>query len=135
MKKFLFIPLLFLALLSCDSDDSQPNDHADDSQPIDLSGSWNLLSFQCCLLESEEFDRGDVIWTFNADNTVDVRINTILIENSQLPIQEDSSLPYSSTSSTITLESIEYDYFFEEGQLFLTDEPEVDGSIIIFERR
>ena len=93
------------------------------------------MSFQCCLFESEVFDPGDIIWTFNSDNTLDVSINTTLIENSQLPIQESTSVPYSTTSDTVLLESIEYDYFFEEGQLYLTDDPEVDGPIIIFNKR
>ena len=126
MKRLLFIPVLIFCLLGCESDDSQSNS---------LSGSWNLLFFQCCLLESEEFDEGDIIWTFNPDNTLDVRINTTLTANSQLPIQESSSVSYSSTSNTVSFLAIEYDYFFKEGQLYLTDDPEVDGQIVIFEKR
>ena len=126
MKRFLFIPVFLFCLLSCESDDSQSNS---------LSGSWNLMSFQCCLLESEVFEEGDIIWTFTPDNTLNVSINTTLIVNSQLPIQESSTVSYSLTSSTVLFQSIEYDYFFKEGQLYLTDDPEVDGQIIIFERR
>jgi hypothetical protein len=126
MKRLFFIPFLFVCFFACDSDDSQSND---------LSGSWNLMSFQCCLFEPESFNQGDIIWSFNSNNTLDVTINTELIENSQLPIQENSSVSYSLTSNTVTLESIEYDYFFEDGLLYLTDDPEVDGPIIIFERR
>ena len=126
MRRFLLILVLLLSLSNCESDDAQSND---------LAGSWNLMSFQCCLFESEVFDQGDIIWTFNTDNTLDVIVNITLIENSQVPIQENSTVSYSLTSNTVLLQSVEYDYFFEEGQLYLTDDPEVDGSIIIFERR
>ncbi|MGD1844984.1 MAG: hypothetical protein ACFB10_06275 [Salibacteraceae bacterium] len=76
--------------------------------------------------------RGDQVWTFDVEtNQLHVRNNSPQPENS---ILASGTYPIAVGSQSVTIETVEYDYYFTNGRLFLSDHPEVDGPLIEFEK-
>ena len=125
MKKvgslFIFVWILF----GCDSGDLPANS---------IAGTWNLRTFQCCLFQTEQFNQGDIIWKFNSNEILEVNINIVLEDESQIPIQENGSFSYDFNQTSVVIDNTEYDFTLENDQLILSDDPEVDGPIIIFDK-
>lgn len=124
IRQINLILIMGILSLSCEDDIKQSNS--------EIFGTWNLISYQCCLSPSENYDQSEILWTFSNDGEFTANINTELEDNSQIPFQNSVTLTYTKTDTTVLINQSEYDYRIEEtGMLVLSDSPESDGAIII----
>jgi hypothetical protein len=123
VKPKLFLLVICIGLFfSCKSDDKiivlNP-----------ISGAWNLVDVSCeCAPPNFQANH---LWSF------DLIQNKVTVTNEQdenLQILNDGTYDFVLETNTILIESVEYDYYFEDGNLFLADEPESDGPLMKFER-
>ncbi|MEQ8707079.1 MAG: hypothetical protein RIC19_24315 [Phaeodactylibacter sp.] len=125
MKKTFLLLALITIFASCNKDD--------DGKPstTELGGEWNLVSVTC-LCEPVSLEVGEHIWDFDlSENQLNVINNVAEQLHTILPT---GSYPIIVTDSTVELQGIAYDYYFENERLFLADMPEVDGPLIEFVR-
>ena len=99
-----------------------------------LSGKWNLVYAQYGIAGYDNFAKNDIVWTFQNMNTVDVSINITLDAHAHLPIEQNGIFNTPSTDNKITLEGTEYDYYFEDNKLIISNNPQADGPLYRFER-
>jgi len=113
-------------MISCNSDDDKAS-----NPDQELNGIWNLtmVTCECPFIELEI---GQHTWDIDLDN------NTVVVQNN---VQEDThTIPDSGTyaisvtDTTFTFLETDFVYYFSDGDLFLEDEPEVDGPRITFKR-
>jgi hypothetical protein len=104
---------------------------SDDTNQItnELNGDWNLISVRC-FCEPINLETGEHIWEFNltenelnVTNNVSAGLHTIL---------ETGTYDIIVIDSKITILNVEYDFYFENEKLYLTNQPESDGPIIEF---
>lgn len=121
MKKIILLMAIVAIVFSCNE--------SDNSGQIknELNGEWNLVSVNC-LCEPINLETGEHIWKMNLTknelhivNNVSEEMHTIL---------ETGTYSILVIDSKITILDVEYDFYFENGALFLTDQPESDGPII-----
>lgn len=125
MKKLIFVFILSGILCSCS--DSNENDAISD----ELNGEWNLISVSC-LCEPVQLESGQHIWNFDLDNN---ELNVVNNVTEPLhTILETGTYVITVTDNKVTVQNIEYDYYFENGKLYLADNPESDGPLIKFEK-
>ena len=129
IKRIAFTLLLLGSgvFVGCDKD-------KDDDPQNQIQGAFSLLSFQCCLFTAEEFAAQQMVYEFDGEGTVIVTIDVELEEFSQVPIKESGTYSYTESGDRINLQGVDYDFTLIGDQLTLLDMPEVDGSIIVFER-
>lgn len=121
MKNIILL-LLFTVFISCSK-----NDNPVKTNP--LNSQWNLIKVTCeC--QTINLEIGEHVWTFNTSesklyvqNNVTEQLHTIL---------ETGTYDISISGDKITILTVEYDYYFENGTLFLADQPEADGPLIKF---
>lgn len=119
----IFLLLLFISILSsCEKNENDDNDH-------ELDGIWYLKSVTC-LCPPSNF-QGDHIWNFDTDN-----FNVTVINNpdEDLQILNSGTYAYSISATKIVIDSVAYDYFFQNKKLILAHMPELDGPYMEFER-
>lgn len=124
MKK-ISILLFFLGLfISCNTDDNSiPPTIAQ------VDGVWKLIDVSCeCIPPNFQTTH---TWDFNiSENKVTVTNET----DEDLQILDNGTYPFVITTSTITIESIEYEYFFQDGKMYIGIEYVADGPLLVFER-
>ncbi|GAA3617047.1 hypothetical protein Q4Q39_00560 [Flavivirga amylovorans] len=122
MKKIILIFALIGFMSSCSNDD-EPNKNT-------LNGTWHLIDVTCeC--SPVDFQKGEHVWNFNLSNN---KITVVNNPDENLQILDTGSYLFSLKEGKITILSVEYDYYFKDGNLFLSDHPEVDGPLIEFTR-
>jgi hypothetical protein len=123
MKKTVLLLAIVGFLFSCNESD-------DTNQIInELNGDWSLVSVTC-LCEPINLETGEHIWEFNlTENELNVTNN---VSEELHTILETGTYDINVIDSKITILSIEYDFYFENEKLFLTNQPESDGTIIKF---
>ncbi|MFA6401780.1 MAG: hypothetical protein WCX31_09175 [Salinivirgaceae bacterium] len=114
--------------LSCDKDATTQND---------LDGEWNLISFECCDLPKEEFNRNDIVWLYNTSKqNVTITNNTTIDITSQYNFTESGVYNIEIVEKEMTIyykeNEISYNYSISNDTLVLSNSPESDGSIIKF---
>lgn len=123
MKKIALLLAIFGMLSSCNGNDDtvEIND--------ELNGIWNLISVTC-FCDPVNLETGQHIWEFDMNanklhvtNNVTEDLHTIL---------ETGVYDISATSHTVTIQNIQYEYYFDNEKLFLADDPASDGPIIEF---
>ena len=109
-------------MISCNNDD-------ENGITNELNGEWNLV-YVSCECEPVDLEIGEHIWTFDLSenklyviNNVTEQLHTIL---------ETGTYNLSVTDNTVTIQTITYDYYFENEKLYLADHPESDGPLIEF---
>ena len=127
MKTIFFILSLFF-ITSCDKNDETSQETAD------LVGSWYLMSFNPGFGQTEEYNTGDIIWTINSDNSINVTLN--VTTSTQLPLNSNGNYSYNIISNDlVSVENVDYVYLIEEEQtLKLLDNPSSDGIILTFQK-
>ena len=127
MKTILLI-LSLVVITSCNRNEESRE------ETNDLVGRWSLMSLHPGLGQPHAYDNGDIIWIFNSDNTIDV---TLLVTplNNLLPLNQNGSYSYNIISDdSLSVDSRDYKYEFEDQVLRLLDNPESDGKTIIFQK-
>ena len=120
MKKLLlFVSIIFI--FSC----------SDDEVVETLEGKWNLVNVTC-LCEPINLDLGEQIWNFNTAN------NSIIVTNNVDPLPHtlltSGTYTYQVSGNTITLESVDYVYKFDDGKLSLDSGIASDSPLLTFKR-
>ena len=124
----LLLSIFFLA--GCRGDDSEHPIH----------GQWSLRSYTAGFQQPEKFNMGDVIWTFNPNNRLDVQIQSGIKCRCRCPISIDTSGHYRYSINDDGLKLInneherEYEYSIDNNILYISDNPEVDGCLVFFEK-
>jgi len=123
---FLILSLFFIT--SCNKNDET------NQETTDLVGSWYLMSFNPGFGQTENYNTGDIIWTINSDNSINVTLN--VTTSTQLPLNENGNYSYNIISNdSVNVENIDYEYQIEEEQtLKLLDSPSSDGIILTFQK-
>jgi len=95
-----------------------------------IGGIWKMIDVSCeCAPPNFQADH---LWNFNISQNA-VTVTNVADEN--LQILNNGTYTFTLDANTITLEAVVYDYYFEDENLFLADEPESDGPLIKFERQ
>ena len=126
--KIIFLILLLFLITSCYKNDET------NQGTTGLVGRWYLMSFNPGFGQMEDYNTGDIIWTINSDNSINVTLN--VTTSTQLPLNEDGNYSYNITSNnSVNVENIDYEYQIEEEQtLKLLDTPSSDGTILTFQK-
>ncbi len=123
MKKIL--PILFLAVLCC----ACPKPNSSDNP---LEGKWEMKNYSAFMPERPVINSGEIIWTFNTSiNKLDVANQ---IEDKYTFIQKSGTYDYTTNNDKITFDGQTFDYRFKNGELIISDKPELDGPMITFKR-
>lgn len=126
--KTMFLILSLFFITSCNKNDET------NQETTDLVGSWYLMSFNPGFGQTENYNTGDIIWTINSDNSINVTLN--VTTSTQLPLNENGNYSYNIISNdSVNVENIDYEYQIEEEQtLKLLDSPSSDGIILTFQK-
>jgi hypothetical protein len=134
--KLVLLSLLFLSVFSSCVKEMEPEERTlcATATCLALTGEWNLMQYSGGLMGFENYNKDDLTWTFNNNGMVDVLINTTL-NNSMMPIQTTQTTTYVVNGTIVQLGTgQDYEIAFENGQLILSRNPELDGPRIAFER-
>jgi hypothetical protein len=123
MKKLIFIFIVSGILFACNENDDN------NEVTNELNGQWNLVSVSC-LCEPIDLENGEHLWNFDINNSELNVVNNVT--ESLHTILETGTYDISVTSNKVTIQTVEYDYYFENGKLYLADNPESDGPLIAF---
>jgi len=117
--------VLFLALGLFSSCKKNEN-HQDKNE---LDGVWYLKNVTC-MCPPANF-QGTHAWGFDTDN---YNVQVTNSPDELLQILDAGTYPYSISATKITIDSVAYDYHFENNKLILSHKPEADGPYMEFER-
>lgn len=96
-----------------------------------LNGEWNLVMVTCeC--ETISLEAGQNIWLFNVQESKLEVTNNVTEQLHTIP--ETGMYDIVLAQNKVTFKEVVYDYYFENGKLFLADHPELDGPLIEFVR-
>lgn len=131
MKNYCMLLLIgLLSLGSCKKEDpTQKNTN------MTLTGDWYMTDW-LGFMQPEVYTYGDVVWSFDqAAQTVRVQNNN----SSSRDFQSSGVYAYTSTSTVVTITwgsgyNQSFDYSFANGEMTLSDSPELDGPILKFKR-
>ncbi len=125
MKKLIFLFIVSGILFSCNE--------SDDNNGVtnELNGQWNLVSVSC-LCEPIDLETGEHLWNFDIDNSELNVLNNVT--ESLHTILDTGTYDITVTNNKIVIQTVEYDYYFENGELYLADNPELDGPLITFRK-
>lgn len=100
------------------------SNNSDENDENIIIGSWSLIKFEPGFSPIEYFDKSQIIWVFQKNGIVYITINTSI---SSTPIKSSGSYNYSLTESRIIIDNTQYDYYFKNGFLIISDNPSADG--------
>jgi|TARA_B110000090_G_scaffold28107_1_gene29169 hypothetical protein len=123
MKKLIFLFIVSGILFSCNESDD--NNEATN----ELNGKWNLVSVSC-LCEPIDLETGEHLWNFDINNGELNVVNNLT--EALHTLLETGTYDITVTNNKATIQTVEYDYYFENGKLYLADNPESDGPLITF---
>jgi hypothetical protein len=121
MKRIIFLFILSGILFSCNESDG--NNEINN----ELNGDWNLV-YVSCLCEPIDLETGEHIWNFDINNSELNVVNNVT--ESLHTILETGTYDITVANDKVTIQTVEYDYYFENGKLYLADNPESDGPLI-----
>lgn len=124
--------IIISLMLLCNSCD---NDKKDDFPTNPFIGKWELKSIVGGFSPTESFYDNEVIWTFNTDESLEIKINKELSNVSKLPIKVDTTLSYSYDTINISIGTNEFEYKLEGKTLKLYDNLASDGIMLELEKK
>lgn len=143
-KLILFFGMLFI-VTSCNNNDDELNPIIPDNNNTpdhEIVATWNLVKFEQ-FGPLYEYNNGEIKWTFNSDNTVNVVIENGTDLSSNLPINVSGVFSYNITQSNNLLNLIKfnneqnYRHTFQilNNKLVITDTAglDLDGYQLTFE--
>ena len=123
MKKLIFLFIISGILFSCNENDEN------NEVTNELNGQWSLVSVSC-LCQPIDLKTGEHLWNFDINNSELNVVNNLT--ESLHTILETGTYNITVTNNKVTIQTVEYDYYFENGKLYLADNPESDGPLITF---
>ena len=123
MKKTAFLFVLSRILFSCSESDGN------NEVTNELNGEWNLIAVSC-FCEPVNLNTGEHIWNFDINNSELNVVNNVT--ESLHTILETGTNGITVKNDKLSIQTVEYDYYFKNGKLYLADNPESDGPLITF---
>lgn len=117
MKNLILILSIMFSFISCSNNSNENNENS-------IIGTWSLIRFEPGFSPIENFNERQIIWAFQKNGIVNITINTSI---SSTPIKSSGSYNYSLTGSKIIIDNTQYDYYFKNGFLIISDNPSADG--------
>ena len=115
MKSYILILLSLFTLLSCTKPAvEEPAPQPTPSNP--LFATWSLVKFREGFSPRYDYS-GEIKWTFNANNTVDVVVLSGTNVSTRQPLNTAGSYTYTINSGQITLNSTIYNYVIVNNDL------------------
>ncbi len=134
MKKMQILILLIASLfLSC-SEQKNDSDNTQDKLENPIVGEWNLKKISGGFSKSEEFEKGDVIFNFMENDSVNIAIGIVIENTSKLPFKNDTFLHYGFDSLEIIIGDKEFEYLLADSLLKLFDNLAADGILLELEK-
>jgi len=127
--KTIFLILTLFFITSCDKNDETSQ------ETTDLIDGWKLIKFEAGFGPTLIYD-GEIIWTFNSDNT----INVVIIDGTEvydsLPFNELGIYEFSINSNSIFLDNVTYKLEITNNELIISDliGQAADGRKLTFSR-
>ena len=128
--KTLILSFFILLNISCNKTDENPS--TQNSSPI--LGQWKVTKYEPGFSPTANYS-GEIKWTFNNDNTVNVVIISGTSTNPTMPLNSTGTFPYViNTTNSITLNNIIYYYSILGNELIVRTEIDVsaDGKKLTF---
>lgn len=123
MRYMLFFMLSLWLLTACQKEDQDDDDY------IELEGVWYLKNVTCECPPANF--QGIHSWDFDTD---DFELTVTNTPDEDMQILATGVYPYFISATKIIIDSVTYDYFFQNDKLILTHMPELDGPYMEFER-
>ena len=134
--KLFSIILVFLTLSSCSKDDEASNSGNSSNSQNSIFNQWSMTFISNGLAGYQEFNPGEVLWTFDEDNQVTLEYTIPITDVNQFPPMKPGTYTFTIKDDRIKLtQSTEvwHDFYFENGNLIIEDDPEADGPRMEFE--
>ncbi len=131
MKKIFLILSLLIFSTSCNNDD----DNNVNTNP--LNGKWFIDSISCFCSDTGDFKEEYILWDIN---TINNTINIINYFSTELLYSPPTGLyNYTKIDNTITINyegnNLFFNFNFDNDKLILSDQPELDGPLIILTQK
>lgn len=118
----ILILLTLLFTTGCSEDEPR-------QEKMSIDGQWSLTIYEPGLSPTEDYNTRQIVWNFQNDNILIVKIeNTV----NTPPILEDGEYSYSLTNDKVIINNLEYDFSLSNSQLIISDDPASDGFRAIF---
>ena len=116
MKFLLFIFISVFMFFSCSKDDVVIT-----KKKSEIVALWKLVKFEPGGFAPTNNYTGEIIWTFNSNNNVNVFIQSGTFVSGLLPLNSSSNYIYSTNNNQITLDSVTYNYEINNNVLEIED--------------
>jgi hypothetical protein len=127
MKKLITLLIAINMLVSCTTDD-QTNSL--------LQGKWFMASFLTFGPSNPDLSEEYILWNINTENNT---LNVVNYYTEHLFVFPTGEYPFTYTNSELLIDNgtsiISFDYEFNNGELILSNHPELDGPIIRFSQK
>jgi len=121
---FLALTLLFSCTEKAENIDNNP-----------FLGKWHLMKVTGGFSPIETFQAEEIIWWFKSNDSLEIKVNFKVANNSLLSIKNDTTLLYSYNTTNLLVGRLEYEYRFEETILKLFDNLASDGKMFELEKK
>ena len=117
MKSIILVLSILFSLTSCNNDKIE-------KQEIDIIGLWNLTKYEPGFSPTENFNDGEISWTFQSTNKLQVIVSSSV---NTPPLKTTGEYDFSINNGRILIDDIEYDLSINENTLIISDDPSADG--------
>lgn len=125
MKTLVLILSILFSLTGC-------NNNKIEKQEIDIIGLWNLTKYEPGFSPTENFNNGEISWTFQSTNKLQVQVSNSV---NTPPLKKTGEYDFSINNGRILIDDIEYGFSINENKLILSDDPSADGFRATFTKR
>lgn len=130
MKNLIFIFITVFSLFSC----SKNNDDTTPQQTNDLHATWKLIKFEAGFGPTTNYN-GEIQWTINSNNSIDVVITNGTQTYPTLPLNTTGNYPYTNGVNTLQLNNNEgWNFEIINNQLIINQNPSADGRRLTFSK-
>jgi hypothetical protein len=117
MKTLNLFLFLFLTFSSCNKSDEVVTP----KQVNAIVSTWKLVKYEPGFGPTNTYNNGQIQWTFNSNNTVNVVIVNGTNVNNSLPLNTNGSYTYIINGNQITINNVVYKYEIINNELKIED--------------
>lgn len=124
MKNTLLYTCLVLSMVtSCSTNDVE--------QETSLFREWSLIEAQAGFSEKEQYEIGDIIWSFENNRNLKIELNTSIPNSSRLPFKAEGSHRFLIKDNLIQFHDLEMQYKVDGNSLILLKDTAYDGPRMV----
>ena len=117
MKNMYLILSIFFFITGCSEEETK-------QQEKSIYGQWNLIKYEPGFSPTENFNNGEISWTFQSTNKLQVQVSNSV---NKPPLKTIGEYDFSINSDRILIDYIEYDFSINGNTLIISDDPSADG--------